>query len=327
MAKKASVSHNTELTLGPVLFNWKPEAWRDFYYRIADEAPVGTVYIGEVICSKRAPFFEPHYRSVAQRLTQAGKAVVFSTLSEVMLKLDRRSVESVCCLRDVIVEANDSSALWHLADRPHHIGPFLNVYNEDTLTFLAGKGATNFCLPPELPAAAIDSLGKAAERLGVTLEIQVFGRVPLALSARCYHARAHGRVRDNCRFVCIDDPDGLELKTLDGRAFLAINGIQTLSYDYLNLIDELPELGTMGVKRFRLSPHTCDMVQVAEVFRNALDKHISAGEAEAMLDEMDFAPRFSNGFFHGQPGHTWNREDAASSGKTLSESDRIFARQ
>ena len=41
----------TELTLGPNLFNWAPEQWRDFYFRIADEAPVETVYLGETICS------------------------------------------------------------------------------------------------------------------------------------------------------------------------------------------------------------------------------------------------------------------------------------
>jgi hypothetical protein len=25
-----------EITLGPVLFNWPAEQWRDFYYRVAD---------------------------------------------------------------------------------------------------------------------------------------------------------------------------------------------------------------------------------------------------------------------------------------------------
>ena len=49
------------VTLGPVLFNWDPETWRDFYFRIADETPVATVYIGETVCSKRAPLIEPHY--------------------------------------------------------------------------------------------------------------------------------------------------------------------------------------------------------------------------------------------------------------------------
>jgi hypothetical protein len=29
----------TQLGLGPVLYNWAPERWRDFYFRVADEAP------------------------------------------------------------------------------------------------------------------------------------------------------------------------------------------------------------------------------------------------------------------------------------------------
>jgi len=34
-----------ELTLGPIPFHWSAEARRDFYARIADEAPVDTVYL------------------------------------------------------------------------------------------------------------------------------------------------------------------------------------------------------------------------------------------------------------------------------------------
>ena len=34
------------VTLGPVLYNWQPEKWRDFYFHIADETPVTTVYLG-----------------------------------------------------------------------------------------------------------------------------------------------------------------------------------------------------------------------------------------------------------------------------------------
>ena len=126
-----------ELTLGPVWFNWKPADWRDFYFRIADEAPVSTVYLGEVICSKRAPLFEPHYETVTERLRAANKKVVFSTLAEVMLKHDRQMVDSVCTADDVPVEANDASALFYLQGRPHHVGPFMNLYNEETFAVLA----------------------------------------------------------------------------------------------------------------------------------------------------------------------------------------------
>ena len=294
---------NAELTLGPVLFNWAPDTWRDFYYRIADEAPVSTVYLGEVVCSKRGPLFEPYFETVAARLTAARKRVVLSTLSEVMLKRDRQMVESVCSATEVLVEANDASALLHLKGRPHHIGPLMNIYNEETATFLAERGARNFCLPSEMPAIAIRSLCDRTQNLDATFEVQVFGRISLALSARCYHARAHGRTKDSCQFVCENDRDGLELRTLDGQPFLTLNGVQVLSYEYLNLINELSELRAMGVSRFRLSPHTCNMVKIASIFDSILDGCITAAEGAAQLDEMNIPEPFSNGFYYGKSGY------------------------
>jgi collagenase-like PrtC family protease len=295
------------ITLGPVLFNWEPERWRDFYFRIADEAPVATVYLGETVCSKRAPLLEPHYEAVADRLSAAGKTVVFSTLSEVVSKLDRKLADQISTAEGFLVEANDGSALLHLQGRPHHIGPLMNVYNERTVAFLADKGAQNFCLPAEMPAAAIGALCRGVRDLDTTIEVQVFGRQSLALSARCYHARAHGRTKDSCRFVCDNDPDGLELSTLDGRPFLAVNGIQTLSYEYLNLIHEVPELRAMGVSRFRLSPHSLDMVEVASIFGAVIDERLTTQEAAARLDAIKPAAPFSNGFYYGKPGYSWNR--------------------
>lgn len=297
--------HAAELTLGPVLFNWRPEHWRDFYLRIAEEAPVDTVYLGEVVCAKRSPLYEPHLPEVAERLTAAGKRVVYSTLAEVVLKHDRQLVERVCAVEDALVEANDGSALLHLRGRSHHIGPFVNVYNERTAAYLARGGARNFCLPPEMPARAVRALCDGTRNLDTTIEVQVFGRVPLALSARCYHARAHGRTKDSCQFVCKEDSDGLELDTLDGRRFLIVNGIQTLSYDYLNLIHELADLQAMGVTRFRLSPQSCDMVEVASIFRAVLDRRVAAPEAAARLDALQLGAPFSNGFYYAKPGHSW----------------------
>lgn len=292
-----------DVTLGPVLFNWAPEAWRDFYFRIADEAPVETVYIGEIICSKRAPLFQPHLEAVATRLAAAGKAVVFSTLTEVMSKLDRKLVESFSGAE--MVEANDASAFAYLHGKPHHVGPFVNVYNERTLAVMARGGARNVCLPVELPATAIRTLAAEAQKLNVTLEVQVFGRLPLALSARCYHARAHGRTKDSCQFVCENDPDGLVLRTLENEPFLAVNGIQTLSYEYLDLSGDLRTLQDMGIRRFRLSPHSCDMVAVATIFRDALDGRIDARETHARLEALGLETPFANGFFHGKPGTHW----------------------
>jgi len=304
---------SARLSLGPVLFNWDPLSWRDFYFRMADESCVDTVYLGEVVCSKRVPFFEPFRSEVVSRLGRAGKQVVFSTLAEVMVKHERRLTERMCAMVDVPIEANDASALYHLRGRPHRVGPFVNTYNEETLAFLAARGAKHVTLPPELPGSAMAGLGEKAREMGVTLEAQVFGRMPLALSARCYHARAHGRTKDNCGMVCAENPDGMELETLQGRPFLAVNGIQTLSHACLNLVRELPEMQRAGVTDFRLSPHSYDMVEIASLFRKALDRELGLDEAAVELGRVPGRPTeglpFCNGFYHRLAGYEWATPD------------------
>ncbi len=203
------------LTLGPVLFNWRPERWRDFYFRIADEAPVDTVYLGEVVCSKRAPLIEPQLAEVVRAACRRpARPWCFATLcASGAAASTAQLVERVCAGTDALVEANDASALLHLRGRPHHIGPFVNVYNERTVALSRRQGgARNFCLPGEMPATAIRALCENTRDLDATIEVQVFGRLPLALSARCYHARAYGRTKDSCQFVCDEDPDGLDTR-------------------------------------------------------------------------------------------------------------------
>jgi collagenase-like PrtC family protease len=64
-------------------------------------------------------------------------------------------------------------------------------------------------------------------------------------------------------------------------------------------------MADMGVKSFRLSPHTHDMKHVACLFRNVLDKKIEADEAEARLKELIPNAPFSNGFYHKTLGFAW----------------------
>ena len=297
-----------QLTLGPVLFNWAPELWRDFYFRIADEADVDVVYLGETVCLKRMPFIEPHLADVAERLESAGKTLVFSTLALVMNAQERKALASVAGSDGYLVEANDIAALSILDGRPHVIGPYVNVYNEDTLTHLAVGGAVRVCLPPELPESAMGPLGEAAEKTDMELEVFAFGRMPLAVSARCYHARSHKLSKDNCQFVCDRDRDGLALRTLSDEDFLTINGIQTMSHSAQNLLPDLGRLGDLGITHFRLSPHSCDMVQVASLFRKVLEGDMDADEATGVLAQESFGAPFCNGYLHGLAGKDWQKQ-------------------
>ena len=299
-----------QLTLGPVLFNWAPEAWRDFYFRIADEAPVDTVVIGEIVCSKRSPFIADHLPVVVDRLAAAGKQVTLASLILVSLPRERRQMAEMAAAEDAMIEINDLSCLASVANRPHAIGPFVNVYNEATAGFFARRGAVRMCLPPELPLTSVAAIAGALP--DVVVEVFAFGKAPLAISARCYHARAHKLSKDSCQFVCDQDPDGMLVKTLDGQDFLAVNGVQTLSHGCVNLIGDIPGLAEAGVRALRLSPQHCDMVAVAEAFRDVLDGRREAAEAERALASLYPGTPFVNGFLHALPGavHTPNRSAA-----------------
>lgn len=289
-----------QLSLGPVLYNWAPDRWRDFYFRIADEAPIDVVSVGEIVCSKRSPFFAEHLPDVIERLRQAGKQVLVGSLILVSLRRERRQTRELCEAHDALVEVNDLTCLRSIKDRPHAIGPFVNIYNERSAEFHVQRGATRICLPPELPVSSVAVIAAAVPQ--AVVEVFAFGRVPLAISARCYHARLHNLSKDNCRFVCEKDPDGLALKTLDQQDFLTINGVQALSHACTNLIGEIGSLREAGVGSLRLSPQDCDMVEVARTFRDVLDGRRDADGARDRLSELYPGVAFANGFLGGRPG-------------------------
>lgn len=296
-----------QISLGPVLYNWAPERWRDFYFRIADEAAVDVVTVGEVVCSKRAPFFDPYLPEVVERLRGAGKQVQIGSLILVSLPRERRHLAELIESPDVVMEVNDLTCLRSMEGRPHAIGPFVNIYNEASAAFHMQRGAKRICLPPELPMQSIAAIAGALPQ--VVFEVFAFGRTPLAISARCYHARMHKLTKDNCRFVCEKDPDGLALKTLESQDFLAINGVQTLSHTCANLLGDIGTLKEGGIGALRLSPQDCDMVAVTRVFRDVLDGQDDAQGGSKRLAEIYPNVPFSNGFLHGQPGFSY-RESA-----------------
>ncbi|MCP9629118.1 U32 family peptidase [Rhodopseudomonas palustris] len=288
-----------QLTLGPVLYNWKPEEWRDFYFRIADEAPVDNVVVGEVVCSKRQPFLESHIPAVVERLAGAGKNVLMGSLTLMSLPRERKAMAELAGDDSFPMEVNDLTCLGMLGGRPHAIGPFVNIYNEATAGYFATRGATRICLPPELPLSAIRAIARSQP--DVTFEVFAFGRVPLAISARCYHARLNKLSKDNCKFVCEQDPDGLAVTTLDDEPFLAMNGVQTLSYTCASLLGDIDKLKDAGARSLRLSPQQCDMVAVAKLFRDVIDGKVGAADGAQKLEQL-YPLRKSNGFLFSKPG-------------------------
>jgi collagenase-like PrtC family protease len=168
---------------------------------------------------------------------------------------------------------------------------------------MARQGATRICLGAELPLASVAAIIAGAPE--IDYEIIAFGRLPLAISARCAHARAKGHSKDNCQFVCGEDPDGLDVDTLDGQAFLTINGVQTMSRHCQVLLGDLPMLAGAGVTHLRLTPQDCDMVAVAALYAAVRDGAMATDEALVRLRAVYPGAAFANGFLHGAAGMDW----------------------
>ena len=292
-----------ELTVGPNQFFWDAASWRDFYARLADEAPVQRVVLGELVCSKRLPFYQAEIPAAVERLQAAGKAVALTSLALITLKRER-ALTAELAATGLEVEVNDLTALAHLpAGGNFSVGPLVNVYNEGTLGWLAARGARRICLPPELPPGPLAVLAAAS---AIPIEVWGWGRLPLAISARCYHARLHERAKDSCQFVCDRDPDGRAVDTLDGQRFLAVNGVQTMSAACASAARALPALRAAGVAALRLSPQAEGFVTVCRLFRELADGRIGAAELDARARPLAPGGVFCDGFLTGGAGVAWS---------------------
>jgi collagenase-like PrtC family protease len=289
-----------KLTLGPLLYYWPRATVLGFYEAVA-RAPVDTVYLGEVVCSRRHELSFDDWLEIAERLAAAGKEVVLSaqalTESEGDLKLLRRTVAN----GRFRVEANDWGAAHLLAGTPGWVaGPHLNVYNPQTLALVAELGATRWVAPLEATRELVAGM-LAARPAAMQAEVFGFGRMPLAFSARCFTARRFNRQKEDCGYACLEFPDGMALGTREAKPFLAVNGIQTLSAGAYCLVEELAALRAAGVNLLRASPQSKDAVEILFALRAACDGRLSSFDARKALAAL--APgKLWNGFWHGRPG-------------------------
>lgn len=299
-----------ELTVGAVQFFWKPEFWAQFHADLAD-APVDRVVLGELVCSKRLPFYQDLIPEAVATLQAAGKEVVLTSLALITLRRERKLMAELAEM-GVEIEINDLTALAYLPEgTAFSVGPLVNVYNEGTLAWLAARGATRISLPPELPLGSIRVLAQAAKALGVQIEVWGHGRLPLAISGRCYHSRLYGRPKDNCQYACEEDPDGRPVETLDQQPFLAINGVQTLSDTHACTLNQIDALRDAGVAALRLSPQSQRFADLCRIYRAILEGSVAPEAAIARLTALTPEVRLSDGFIDGARGVAWSVESTA----------------
>jgi collagenase-like PrtC family protease len=290
------------LSVGPVLAYWPRKTLIEFYARVA-ESPARTVTLGEVVCSRRHEMKLDDWLALADDLAAAGKEVVLATQALIESEAELRTMRRIAEQDRFLVEANDAAALHRLTGRSFVIGPHVNVYSGAALDELAAIGAVRWVPPVELP---VEAIGAAAQSRRVEPEIFAFGRLPLALSARCFTARHYGLNRDECGFRCLEHPDGMLLKTQEGTDFLALNGLQTQSAALHCLLGWKSALAAAGVRRLRLSPVAQDFERVIDVFHAVFNGDADPRGALEELGTLRLPGAPVDGYAQRHAGREWS---------------------
>ncbi|RKF17444.1 U32 family peptidase [Alginatibacterium sediminis] len=257
--------------LGPILYYWPKQKTEEFY-QLASASSADIVYMGESVCSKRRAMRHNDWIAVARDLASKGKQVVLSSMALLEAPSELRNIEKLIDNGEFLVEANDVSAIEMLRQRklPFIVGPAVNVYNADALNVLQRQGMQRWVMPVELSRDWLSKTLQDAQDLGIrdSFEVEVFayGHLPLAYSARCFTARSENKTKDECETCCINYPHGRQVNSQDGQPLFVLNGIQTLSGEKYDLINDQASMRDL-VDIVRLSPSGEESIEHLESFR------------------------------------------------------------
>jgi collagenase-like PrtC family protease len=293
-----------QLTLGPILFDWKREEVIRFYDEVANMA-VDRVYIGEVVCVKKQGLLLKDIGDIAGKLQMAGKEVVLSSLAVVSNEDELDLVRGIIDL-PFPVEANDMSVFNIVGGRESGngdkreviAGPHITTYNVPSIEFLEGIGVRRVVFPVELSR---ESLAYCLSNTGIEGEVFAHGKAPLAFSWRCYTSRAYDLTKGTCQHDCLRHPDGMTLRTVDREPLFTVNGTSILSAQTYTLMEFVEDLREIGVAALRISPQYKDTARVVDVWRRRLDGGV--GGEEGLRELAESSPLgFCNGWYLGKAG-------------------------
>ncbi len=293
-----------KISLAPIGYFWGKKAVYEFY-EAAAESDADIIYLGETVCSKRRQLKLDDWFEIAAKLQDRGKEVVLSTLALIEAESELHALKQLChkaADQGYLVEANDMAAIKFLSDLKHPFvaGAALNIYNARSLKVIAEAGAVRWQPPLELSAESLSDILGGYSNLGesekhpMETEILGYGHMTLAYSARCYTARAYDYPKDQCKFICLDHPQGMKTKSQDGLDIFTLNGIQTQSGKCQNLLNQWQDARKRGVDVIRITPENDECLNIVQQLSNA----IKAGTSSV----LPITEQHCNGYWNRIPG-------------------------
>lgn len=287
-----------KITLGSIPFYW-PKEKVEAFYQAARDWPVDRVCLGETVCPKRRQLTPQDWFRIGHNLQDAGKDVVISTLALIEAQSELSALKRLCADSEFVIEANDLAAVEMLAglERTFVAGPQLNIYNPQSLALLVKDGLTDWVLPVELGRDQLRQILEAiaAANLRVNTELFAHGYLPLALSARCFTARALDLPKDACKQACLSYEKGILVSSQEDQRLFRLNGIQTLSGDIQDLLTDIETIRQLPLSAIRLSPSCFDMAPIIDAYSKAL-----AGQL--IETQLPWLANCCNGYWFGTAG-------------------------
>ena len=283
------------LSLGPLTYCWNKAVTFEYYEAVADTA-IDTVYLGEVICSRRRELKYKDYLELASLLNNKGKKVILSTLTLIESASELVELKRIINNAEFAIEANDMAAV-NLAQEaaiPFVAGPTLNLYNRASLDIMQKIGMTRFIMPYELSKYWLQQVLAESSNTFET-EVLGYGYIPLAHSARCFTAKHHQKPKLDCQIICQQYPKGILTQTQESQPLLRLNGIQTQSAAKVNLINQMTDMSALGINYFRISPSGFEDIALIKQLSNLDEINLTGINIERPANDC-------NGYWYGEPG-------------------------
>ncbi len=229
-------------SLGPAALNLGREGLFKFY-KDAVNNTIDDFYLGEVSCPERGVKSKELLLEIARTIKKSGKKLYISTYALVTKMSQIDDIVDLLQFADGL-EINDLAFLELDFDKTLIAGPFLNIYNSQSASYLARLGFKRVVLPSELSLESVIDITRNCE---LEIEVMFQGRRTLGISRRCYSLRALDLPDHACSVDCLKHPDGLSLDTC-----FRINGKEILGEEIHCLSEELPLLENSGVAVLRI---------------------------------------------------------------------------
>jgi putative protease len=247
------------------------------------------------------------YEKVLSLVRSAGKRIIFD-LPRIVRECGSNEVtQRIAWFADLqpdavgVANLGSFERVKEIGGMPIHADYPLNLFNSESLEFVAEAGAVSATLSPELTFLQVQKLAQAVT---MPLECLVHGRITLMISEFCAVGAYLGE-RDGGACVGACNQDEYRLQDRKGEFFPVVSDdscrMHILNGKELSMLPHVPRFGQAGIDRIRIEAchmNPAEIAKITGVYRQALDAG-AQGLPEADIEAVEHDDITRGHYFRG----------------------------